>query len=182
MANFEDLTGKVIGTIKFLERGPNLYGKTAWYCECTMCGAKKLLSANAVKKGSVKSCGCGCIKLLQTKECEICGKEFQTNSGVRKYCYDCSPFYKHGETNPSDIRKAMKTRAIEIKGGKCEKCGYDKCLGALHFHHKNPEQKSFSLSDNVFHSWSEWLLELEKCELLCANCHAEAHYNEEVKK
>jgi len=71
----------------------------------------------------------------------------------------------------------MKKRAIELRGGKCEKCGYNKCIEALQFHHRNPEEKSFGLSQSGnTRSWQEYLNEVMKCDLLCANCHAEEHY------
>jgi hypothetical protein len=41
--------------------------------------------------------------------------------------------------------KAQKIKAIEYKGGKCEICGYNKCIRSLCFHHKNPLEKNFLL-------------------------------------
>lgn len=70
-----------------------------------------------------------------------------------------------------------KIELINIKGGKCEKCGYDKNISALDFHHKIPEDKDFQLdSRHISNTTYEKLLkELEKCELLCSNCHRETH-------
>ena len=63
-------------------------------------------------------------------------------------------------------------------GGKCSKCGYDKCIGAFDFHHKDRSQKDFSISvSGKTRSWEKLRMELEKCELLCANCHREHHFN-----
>ena len=67
------------------------------------------------------------------------------------------------------------------KGGKCQRCGYDKCEGALQFHHRNPEEKEFTLGQiNLSKDFSidELLQEVDKCDLLCANCHSEEHYKE----
>ena len=65
---------------------------------------------------------------------------------------------------------------MEYKGSKCEKCGYNKCSEALEFHHKNPEEKDFNLSDrNLILDWQEIKKELDKCILVCANCHREIH-------
>lgn len=64
------------------------------------------------------------------------------------------------------------------KGGKCERCGYSKCLRALHFHHLNPNEKSFQISEAITQNSTPWNViqdELDKCILLCANCHAEEH-------
>lgn len=60
-------------------------------------------------------------------------------------------------------------------GGKCTKCGYDKCLDALDFHHIDPNTKLFSLRQFRGRSWKTQLTEAEKCQLVCANCHREIH-------
>ena len=59
-------------------------------------------------------------------------------------------------------------------GGRCELCGYDRCLAALQFHHVDPATKRFALSqEGVSRSLSTARAEAAKCVLLCANCHAE---------
>ena len=69
---------------------------------------------------------------------------------------------------------------IEYKGGKCQKCGYDKCQGALQFHHRNPQETEFALSNfnlnDTNFSIDKVYEEVDKCDLLCANCHFEVHY------
>ena len=70
-------------------------------------------------------------------------------------------------------RVRFKKRAVEMFGGRCSRCGYDKCLRALEFHHINPESKEFGMSDFGNKSWHKVEIELAKCELLCSNCHAE---------
>lgn len=74
-----------------------------------------------------------------------------------------------------------KLEAISMKGGKCEKCRYDKNISALDFHHLNPEEKDFQLDLRHFsnNNLDKLKLELDKCQLLCANCHREVH-NEEM--
>ena len=76
-------------------------------------------------------------------------------------------------------RVKAKSKLVEYKGGKCEKCGYNKCVDALDFHHRNPDEKDFSIGGK---SWSFERLknEVDKCILVCANCHREIHYN--IKK
>lgn len=66
--------------------------------------------------------------------------------------------------------------AIEHGGGCCQICGYEKSVRALTFHHRNPEEKDFGVSDKgITRSWAKTKKEIEKCVLLCANCHAEVH-------
>ena len=73
-------------------------------------------------------------------------------------------------------RKRYKRELVEYKGGKCEKCGYDKCLAVLSFHHKNRENKKFKISGST-KSFKTLKKEVNKCILLCANCHLENHYS-----
>jgi hypothetical protein len=61
---------------------------------------------------------------------------------------------------------------IAYKGGKCFLCGYNKCTRALGFHHRNKSDKTFVLSRHGV-AWSKLKVELDKCDLLCANCHME---------
>lgn len=74
-----------------------------------------------------------------------------------------------------------KQRLIQMAGGSCCKCGYNKCSRSLSFHHRNPEKKSFSLDSRNIHAkkWKDLLKELEKCDLMCLNCHMELHAQEE---
>ena len=73
-------------------------------------------------------------------------------------------------------RDKVKLMAIRYKGGKCEICGYDKCVGALEFHHKDPTTKDFGISSKGYtRSWELVKSELDKCVLVCANCHREIH-------
>ena len=71
-------------------------------------------------------------------------------------------------------RRKIKTLFIEYKGGKCQVCGYYKYQGALDLHHVNPSEKKFGLGDKGYtRSWEVVKAELDKCILVCANCHRE---------
>jgi len=82
-----------------------------------------------------------------------------------------------------DRRKAKteKVRAYKLEKG-CKNCGYKKCPSALQLHHRDPTTKSSSVKGrSAYHhewGWSRIKAELEKCDVLCANCHAEEHYEE----
>lgn len=70
---------------------------------------------------------------------------------------------------------------IEYKGGKCERCGYNKSMRALEFHHLDPSEKDFGISKQINRNINDLKKEVDKCILLCSNCHAEIHeelYNE----
>ena len=71
-------------------------------------------------------------------------------------------------------RKKLKLLSIEYKGGKCQICGYNRFPGALELHHINNDEKSFGIGDKGYtRAWAKIQAELDKCILLCANCHRE---------
>ncbi len=77
------------------------------------------------------------------------------------------------------VRKLeRKKRAIKLKGGKCMKCGYNRCIGALDFHHLDPSTKESTLKYLWDKSWERIEAEIEKCVLWCCRCHREYHWNE----
>jgi hypothetical protein len=114
-----------------------------------------------------KICTC-CGELKPAAEFYILG-----NGKLFSWCAEC-----HRTTNRNKARD-LKIKCVEYKGGKCEVCGYSHCLGALEFHHLDPEQKDFTISTKQLTANFEKLKpELDKCSLLCKNCHAEVHYQE----
>ena len=71
-------------------------------------------------------------------------------------------------------RKQIKAELVDIMGGQCIICGYDRNQRALEFHHIDPSTKSFALSQSTKYFKREDLFkELQKCCLVCANCHRE---------
>ena len=119
--------------------------------------------------------------------CIICNKELTGNQ--KKYCCNnCKQkaHYAEKNANPnsyhSQTKRAIrrKLELIELSGGGCSKCGYNKNISALEFHHKDPSIKEFQLDARHLSnsSMDRIMQEFIKCELLCANCHAEEHYKE----
>lgn len=73
-------------------------------------------------------------------------------------------------------RYQIKKEMVEYKGGECVMCGYNKSLRALQFHHLNPKEKDFNIGGVT--TLNEIVKkELDKCILVCANCHSEIHDN-----
>lgn len=100
-------------------------------------------------------------------------EEFYNRRGIKGssvYCKKCS-------IEQTLIRqRKFKIKCIQYKGSKCEKCGYDKCPNALEFHHIN-DNKEFNISNCKLTKFDERITqELNKCILLCANCHREIHW------
>ena len=110
------------------------------------------------------------------KKCKLCGKEFDTipHGEKRIYCFECSP--QGSSQSITLLRRKAKAIGIERLGGCCKKCGNSK-LYLLDFHHRNPEEKDGELSDfSKGYNLDKFFNELNKCDLLCANCHREFHY------
>ncbi len=102
----------------------------------------------------------------RTGICRLCDKEFKQLQGrTRKRCNSC---------NTKIRRYRQKLAAIEYLGGKCEKCNYDKHPAALEFHHASGE-KDFNIGSAANIAWERLKTELDKCILICANCHHVIH-------
>lgn len=104
--------------------------------------------------------------------------EFYTRyKRIRKYCKSCSNVFSINR------QQIFKQKCISYKGGKCEVCGYSKSSWALEFHHKNSTEKDFSISSVKMKSFDDIIFkELDKCNLLCSNCHREQHEKQYSKK
>lgn len=111
-----------------------------------------------------------------TKICPMCERELpmdafyrRRGNGVNVYCKRCAI------DQTVTRQRQLKAQAIAYKGGRCQTCGYSRCDSALEFHHRDPSQKDFSLGHVGTTTFEKIKAELEKCDLLCANCHREAH-------
>ena len=133
--------------------------------------------------------------MKETKICWTCKKElplnyFRTNKrrsdGLQTDCIECRKAYnrKHYLNNrKSYLEKAVRNRnkvILEVRGikekSKCEKCG-DTRWYVLDFHHKNREDKSFSIGREMQSTGMKRMKEeIDKCSVLCSNCHRETEY------
>ncbi len=78
-------------------------------------------------------------------------------------------------------RKDLKDKSLRYKGNSCKICGYGKCKEALVFHHEKTGKKDFAVSGGGYtRSWERIKRELDKCILVCANCHAEIHHRQRL--
>lgn len=71
--------------------------------------------------------------------------------------------------------RKIKETAIQYKGGCCKQCGYNTHFAALQFHHIDPSTKDVSWNKLRLRSWDKIKIELDKCQILCANCHSIVH-------
>ena len=151
---------------------------------CVICGKSFTAKAATAKYCSRHCSNAAAWKKLKEKEgrtdtkiCLKCGKEFTPNPNgwTRRYWFECVPEETYSQGG-AGMRRLVKKWALEYKGGKCQCCGYDECAEALDFHHLDESQKDFSISDrNIPTDWEQIKKELEKCILVCSNCHREIH-------
>jgi len=105
----------------------------------------------------------------KTVICCICGKRYKYNwKGTVNKCRTC---YNR------ERRNNAKESAVKYLGGRCACCGWHRFIEALTFHHKDPQKKKFTISQTnvISMSWRRLKEELDKCVLLCANCHIGVH-------
>ena len=100
--------------------------------------------------------------------------------GITRYALEGRGYYRCMKCRVENVlrrRHRLKKKAIEYLGGKCKKCGYAKCVNALEFHHRDPSEKEFTIArKRQNYGWDRIKHELDKCDLLCSNCHKEEHY------
>ena len=109
--------------------------------------------------------------------CRFCGetnknKMIKKGDGRKHYtvCKKC-----HSDYTMERFRD-NKRKAIEYKGGQCIRCGYNKCDAALDFHHRDSLQKDINFIMIKKRKFEDMIKELDKCDMLCSNCHREEHY------
>ncbi len=123
------------------------------------------------------------MPIYKEKHCKKCDttkgadKFYRRRKGtdLSSYCKPCS------NTQTVERQRAFKLKCIEYKGGSCSRCGYNKYAGALEFHHMDPTKKDITIAKMRLTSFSQKVKsELDKCILVCANCHREVHWEQKL--
>jgi hypothetical protein len=67
------------------------------------------------------------------------------------------------------IETKARLKQVQVDRG-CLRCGLTdgRCL---QWHHRDPTQKRFNIGEAKNMKWENLMLEVEKCDVLCANCH-----------
>ena len=119
----------------------------------------------------------------KTRFCPRCKKDIPTKNFHQRrgkengstYCKPCT------SDQTLERMRSLKSQMIEYKGGCCVRCGYDKYQGALEFHHIDPKMKDFTPSHLRKYSFDDRVKkELDKCILVCSNCHREIHHEMKI--
>lgn len=135
---------------------------------------------------------------MKTKICSKCSEDlpldrFNKNKtkkdGYQYYCKECQAKATkvHYENNKSDYRGRVSTHRVEVRKmiddikskSSCKICE-ENHPACLQFHHSDPSVKDFEIGKCRSFSKEKILQEIEKCEVLCANCHAKIHYRSRV--
>lgn len=106
-------------------------------------------------------------------KCNTCNANYMYN--VKKKNTSYASTTRCGPCIRKEQRHKRKLKMIAYKGGSCKLCGYNKNIKALVFHHLDPHKKDFNISGNSMLAWHKIEKELDKCVLLCHNCHTEVH-------
>lgn len=161
--------------------------KNPKFC-CRSCAAKFNNVLVPKRKKKTKYCiSCQKNEVIGYQNCEECKLAKKIRTRVRK---ELSPIRKQQRLDALrgysvEYRNKKKLQAVTYKGGKCEICGYDKCIRALEFHHLDSNEKDFNISSSQGDKrWNnqDFKAELDKCILVCSNCHREIHYEKKVEK
>ena len=109
-----------------------------------------------------------CTQCKQYKDKE---KDYYWSNGhTRNICKECVK-----ENERKKYQKHMEQFIEYKKTLKCKKCGETRYY-LFDFHHRNPKEKDFIISDHMRSSLESLKKEIEKCDVLCSNCHREWHY------
>jgi hypothetical protein len=169
--------------------------------KCAQCSGDFWKFPSQIRKTNNNFCSKSCAAKFNNKKypkrkpegkCKQCLQEI---SASRSYCKECRKRRKENaigllsyselpqrikerkKKSVVEYRRRTKLKAIEYKGGGCQICGYNKCVASLVFHHLDPSKKDFNISHKNIKSWERIKKEIDKCVLLCQNCHGEVHYN-----
>ena len=114
-----------------------------------------------------------CTQCNQTKSLD----HFYTRKNRKNgssFCKNC--FNKYCTTRWIE----KKVEAIKYKGSVCLDCGTsypNSPYVIFDFHHTNPAEKDVDWGKLRLRSWKKIKYELDKCVLLCSNCHRIRHHN-----
>jgi hypothetical protein len=116
---------------------------------------------------------CATVKAKGVRKCRLCGARLR-NTGWERYSPRCARCAKQAWRN---LERRQRKALRQQFGGKCSRCGYDRCESALHFHHKDGtgEKYLWNVKGKRGASIREIKAHPERFALLCANCHIETH-------
>ena len=115
-----------------------------------------------------------CRKCFTFKKLDGFNKNRNNPDGLSSYCRECTKAIWKAGNYKNEKQKLKSYRYKEVLGGCCQKCNYS-VFYSLHYHHVIPARKNGSVALLIRSGAKDFevLRELDKCALLCANCHQE---------
>jgi hypothetical protein len=125
-----------------------------YYClDCSPWGTNNRQKLEITRRPKDSNISCVCI---------LCATSTGNGSSL---CYTCTSRVRRYRT---------KKAAVELLGGKCNRCSWDRDIAGLEFHHPD-DNKEFTIGNVSNRSWKIVRTEVMKCELLCSSCHRIEH-------
>jgi predicted HNH restriction endonuclease len=108
-------------------------------------------------------------------------KQKEKNRDYQKLHYQKKKEYYKNKAKEREARLRIEFAEFK-KTLACKECG-ENHPATLDFHHINPEDKDLAIADMIKRGWGieKTKNELEKCIVLCSNCHRKLHYNEKLR-
>jgi len=102
---------------------------------------------------------------------------YKTDGDMSEYFERLSDIIKKGKTQEEVVSMILnvvnaKKKLVKYKGGKCELCGYNRSINALHFHTRNKDGKDYIISGKTL-SMDTLKKDVDKYVLVCSNCRVE---------
>lgn len=112
-------------------------------------------------------------KNIRQKTCKLCFKEVRKQWYIKYKKKIIAKNISNKDKNIIWFHEYRKTL-------KCGRCG-ENHPACLEFHHSDPNKKEYNIGTIVYSTYSikTILKEIEKCEILCSNCHNKEHYKYE---
>ena len=139
---------------------------------CLTCSPWGTHNTKKIEKPEYNGIGKECCKCKEVRPLSDFWKK--NSKRIQSFCKFCQSQMQVASW------QEKKKEAILYKGGKCSKCGYNQNYAAMDFHHNDPKEKEYDWYKLRLRSWDDIKKELDKCVLLCKNCHSELH-NQQAK-
>lgn len=132
---------------------------------CSRCQEEKHVDCFPIQRRRYK--GSKQQSSVRRSECKEC-----YNAYMREYLKDNNKHKKRVHNHKIEKSKFVQEHKLE-KG--CMICGYNKCKTSLHYHHLDPKNKNFEVSWGASRGrkMEDIQKEIDKCAIVCANCHGE---------
>jgi len=169
---------------KYIEEGISLNQISKETCK-SLTSIRYWVKKHGLKSNFVNFKEQGKTEYGETRLCPRCKKDVETTNFHQRRGKENSAVYCKTCTSDQTLERSrlLKTQMVEYKGGSCVRCGYNKYMGALEFHHLDPSEKDFNPSNLKKYSFDDRAkMELDKCILVCSNCHREIHHELKQKE